>query len=90
LNARNLIIGAQFRRDVRLAQRRGKDMSKLRELILLLAEASPPAPRHKDHPLTGEWKQHRECHLEPDWLVIYKVDGDDLYLVRTGTHSDLF
>ena len=90
MNPRNLIIGARFRRDVRLAQRRGKDTSKLRELILLLAEGRPLAPRYYDHPLTGEWKQHRECHLEPDWLVIYKVDGDDLYLVRTGTHSDLF
>ena len=90
MNPRNLIIGARFRRDVKLAQRRGKDTSKLRELILLLAEDRPLAPRYNDHPLTGEWKQHRECHLEPDWLVIYKVDGDDLYLVRTGTHSDLF
>jgi mRNA interferase YafQ len=65
-------------------------MSKLRELILLLAEGSPLAPRCNDHPLTGEWKHHRECHLEPDWLLIYKIEGDDLYLVRTGTHSDLF
>jgi mRNA interferase YafQ len=90
LNARNLISGAQFRRDVKLAQRRGKDMSKLRELILLLAEGSPLTPRYNDHPLTGEWKHHRECHLEPDWLLIYKIEGDDLYLVRTGTHSNLF
>jgi mRNA interferase YafQ len=90
LNARNLISGGHFRRDVKLAQRRGKEMSKLRELILLLAKGSPLAPRFNDHPLTGEWKHHRECHLEPDWLLIYKVEGDDLYLVRTGTHSDLF
>lgn len=81
---------AQFRRDVKLAQRRGKDMSKLRGLILLLAEGSPLAPRYNDHPLAGEWKHHRESHLEPDWLLIYKVEADDLYLVRTGTHSDLF
>jgi mRNA interferase YafQ len=76
-----------FRRDVKLAQRRGKDMSKLRELILLQAEGSPLAPRYNDHPL---WKHHRECHLEADWLLIYKVEGDELYLVRTGTHADLF
>ena len=74
----------------KLAQRRGKDMSKLRELILLLAEGRPLPPLYKDHPLAGEWNHHRDCHLEPDWLLIYKIDGDDLYLVRTGAHSDLF
>ena len=87
---RNLISGAQFRRDVKLAERRGKDMSKLRELILLLVEGDPLPPRYKDHPLGGNWKHHRDCHIEPDWLLLYKIDGADLYLVRTGTHSDLF
>ena len=87
---RSLVRGAQFRRDVKLAERRGKDMSKLREVILLLAEGKPLPPRYKDHPLSGEWKHYRDCHIEPDWLLIYKIEGDDLYLVRTGTHSDLF
>jgi mRNA interferase YafQ len=75
---------------VRLAQKRGKDMAKLREAILLLIEGSPLPPRYKEHPLGGEWKHFRDCHIEPDWLLIYKIDGDDLHLVRTGTHSDLF
>jgi len=75
---------------VKLAQRRSKDRSKLRELILLLAEGQPLPPRYKDHPLGGEWKHYRDCHIESDWLLIYKIEGDDLYLVRTGTHSDLF
>jgi mRNA interferase YafQ len=87
---RNPISGAQFRRDVKLAQRRGKEMSKLRELIQLLMEESPLPPRYKDHALAGDWKHYRDCHIEPDWLLIYKIDGDDLHLVRTGTHSDLF
>jgi len=87
---RNLFRGAQFRRDVKLAERRGKDLSKLRELILLLAEGQPLPSRYKDHPLSGDWKQYRDCHIESDWLLIYKIEGDDLYLVRTGTHSDLF
>jgi mRNA interferase YafQ len=87
---RSLIRSAQFRRDVKLAQRRGKDLSKLRELILLLAEGQPLPPRYKDHPLSGDWKHYRDCHIESDWLLIYKIAGDDLYLVRTGTHSDLF
>ena len=87
---RNPISGAQFRRDVKLARKRGKDMSKLREVILLLIERTPLPARCKDHPLGGDWKPYRDCHIEPDWLLIYKIDGDDLHLVRTGTHSDLF
>ena len=90
MTPRNLISGSQFRRDVKRAQRRGKDMSKLRAVILLLAEGRPLPPNYKDHPLSGEWEHYRDCHLEPDWLLIYKIQGDDLYLVRTGTHSDLF
>jgi mRNA interferase YafQ len=87
---RNLIRGAQFKRDVKLAERRGKDLAKLRELILLLVEGDPLPPRYKDHSLSGNWKHHRDCHIEPDWLLLYKIDGDDLHLVRTGTHSDFF
>ncbi len=87
---RNLIPGNQFRRDVKLARKRGKDTGKLRELILLLERGAPLPPRYKDHPLRGNWPQHRECHIEPDWLLIYKIAGNDLYLVRTGSHSDLF
>ncbi len=87
---RNPVIGAQFRRDVNLAQKRGKDMAKLRETILLLIEGSPLPRRYWVHPLGGEWNHFRDCHIEPDWLLIYKIDGDDLHFVRTGTHSDLF
>lgn len=87
---RKPISGAQFRRDVKLAAKRGKDMSKLREVILLLLEGGPLPARYKDHPLGGEWKHYRECHVEPDWLLIYKIDSEELRLVRTGTHSDLF
>ncbi|HWC00477.1 MAG TPA: type II toxin-antitoxin system YafQ family toxin [Bryobacteraceae bacterium] len=87
---RSPIRGAQFRRDVKLAQKRGKDMAKLREAILLLIEGNPLPARFKDHPLSGDWKHHRDCHIEADWILIYKINGDDLYLVRTGTHSDLF
>jgi mRNA interferase YafQ len=87
---RNLIRGTQFKRDVKLAERRGKDLAKLRELILLLVEGDSLPPRYKDHSLSGNWKHHRDCHIEQDWLLLYKIDGDDLHLVRTGTHSDLF
>jgi mRNA interferase YafQ len=87
---RNPVEGAQFRRDVKLAQKRGKDMTKLKALILLLIEGDLLPPRYKDHPLSGDWKHFRDCHIKPDWLLIYKVEGNDLHLVRTGTHSDLF
>jgi mRNA interferase YafQ len=87
---RNVITGGQFQRDVKLAKRRGLEMDKLREAIVLLTQDTPLPPRYKDHPLSGDWKPHRECHIAPDWLLIYKLDRSDLYLVRTGTHSDLF
>jgi len=75
---------------VKLAQKRGKDLAKLREILLLLIEGRPLPARNNDHPLGGEWNHHRDCHIVPDWLPIHKIDGDGLYLVRTGTHSDLF
>ena len=65
-------------------------MAKLRSLLSSLIKQEPLSARHRDHPLRGIWKGYREAHLEPDWLVIYRVEGGELHLVRTGTHSDLF
>ena len=87
---RNLVRATQFRRDVKLAEKRGKEMAKLREVILLLADGKPLPARYRDHPLGGEWSHYRDCHIEPDWLLVYKIDGNDVHLVRTGTHADLF
>jgi mRNA interferase YafQ len=87
---REIIRTIQFKRDVKRAEKRGKDMTKLRDLILLLAGETPLPVRFKDHPLSGEWKQYRDCHVEPDWLLLYKIDANDPYLVRTGSHADLF
>jgi mRNA interferase YafQ len=70
--------------------RRGKDTSKLGRLILLLLAEEPLPDRYDDHPLKGNWKGYRDAHIEPDWLLIYRVAGDELHLVRTGSHSDLF
>jgi len=84
------VRSAQFKRDVRKARGRGKDLSKLRVLLESLIAQEPLAARHRDHPLRGTWKGHREAHIEPDWLVIYRIEGDQLQLARTGTHSDLF
>ncbi len=87
---REIVRSVQFKRDVKLLQKRGKDMSKLRELILHLSQQTPLPPRYKDHPSSGEWKHHRDSHIEADWLLLYKIDDNDLYLVRTGAHADLF
>ena len=75
---------------MRKAKARGKDLAKLRSFLSSLIEQEPLSARHRDHPLRGIWKGYREAHLEPDWLVIYRVEADELHLVRTGTHSDLF
>lgn len=87
---RNPIQGTQFKRDVRLCMKRGKNINKLRTLMALLIDEKSLPAEYKDHPLKGNWAHHRDSHIEPDWLLIYKIDGKDIYFVRTGTHADLF
>lgn len=79
-----------FRRDLKRIRKRGKDLAKLFAVVEKLALGLALSPRHRPHPLMGEWKPKWECHIEPDWLLIYEVQDKDLYLVRTGTHADLF
>jgi mRNA interferase YafQ len=81
---------ARFNRDVKKAKKRHKDMDKLRIVVLLLLDGQPLPERYKDHPLKGEWAGFRDAHLEPDWLLIYRVEGVELQLARTGTHAELF
>ena len=80
----------RFRRDLKLAVRRGKDLAKLKTIVQLLADRKPLPPRNRDHTLSGDWAGYRECHIEPDWLLIYGVEDRTLWLYRTGTHADLF
>jgi len=87
---RTLSFSGQFKRDVRIAERRGKDLSKLRALMSLLIEEKPLPESYLDHPLKGNWRSFRDAHIEPDWLLIYKIDGDKVRFERTGRHSDLF
>lgn len=84
------VRSSQFKRDVRRAERRGKDLTKLRSFLASLIHQEALSARYRDHPLRGIWRGYRESHLEADWLVIYRVQGDELQLFRTGTHSDLF
>lgn len=80
----------QFRRDIKRLLRSGADLVKLEEVIETLVDEQALDSRYRDHSLIGNWKGHRECHIQPDWLLIYRVTGDELQLVRTGSHSELF
>ena len=80
----------QFERDLRLQQRRGKDIEKLKQLLTTLINEEPLAERYRDHPLKGNFKNRRECHIEPDWLLIYKLNDAEIIFERTGRHSALF
>ena len=80
----------QFKRDVKQAEKRGKDMGKLRGVLALLLEGLPLPRELGDHPLKGEWKSSRDIHIEPDWLLIYSIEGDVVCFERTGTHADIF
>ena len=80
----------QFKRDSKLAEKRKKPMHNLKSIMTKLTKGEQLDPKHRDHKLTGDYKDHRECHIEPDWLLIYKVEGANITFVRTGSHSDLF
>jgi mRNA interferase YafQ len=79
-----------FEQDTKRAKKRGLDMERLKTVIRLLVEGKPLPPRYRDHPLIGNYKGHRECHIQPDWLLIYKREPDLIIFERTGTHADLF
>lgn len=86
----NLIYTSQFKKDFKRVSKQGKDLRKLKSLIETLLSKKVLDPKFKDHPLAGKWKNHRDCHIEPDWLLIYQITSDALILERTGSHSDLF
>lgn len=82
---------SRFKKDYKLAKKRGQDVKALQEIISLLADGKPLPEKNCDHALTGDWIGFRECHITPDWLLVYMKDDDILVLTltRTGTHSDL-
>ena len=82
----------QFKKDYKLAIKRGLDINKLVKVITLLAEGEVLTAEFKDHSLVGNYSGYRECHVQPDWLLVYKIEEEKLILTlyRTGTHSDLF
>ncbi len=83
---------SQFKKDFKLAEKQGLDMDELKKVVEMLADGQELPEKYRDHPLKGDYKGHRECHIEPDWLLIYKITESVLILslVRTGSHSRLF
>ena len=87
-----IVTSNKFLKDLELAKKRGFDLSILDEVVTKLANQEVLEPKYRDHQLSGNFHDFRECHVKPDWLLIYSVDNDELelFLFRTGTHSDLF
>lgn len=86
----DIVYSTQFKRDVKLCQKQGKDFEKFKAVHeLLMVQAALPA-KNKDHALVGNWGGFRECHLAPDWLLIYRIRGNALEYARMGSHAALF
>ncbi len=85
-------ITSRFKKDYKLAQKRGLDISQLEKVIKILSSGEALPEKYLDHALAGDYKGYRECHIRPDWLLVYKIQDDILILTlaRTGSHSDLF
>lgn len=78
----------RFKRDYKLCQKQGKDMSKLHTILRILASGEPIPAQYRDHALKNNWAEHRDLHIEPDWILIYKIQGDEMVLLAaTETHS---
>ena len=89
---RDIVWTARFKKDYKLAMKRHLDIELLDNIIRALSRGETLPEKNKDHELGGDWAGHRECHIQPDWLLVYRIENDVLVLtlVRTGTHSDLF
>lgn len=87
---RELLVTSQFKKDLKKAKKRRKDLSKLESILDKLTSSEALEPKNRPHRLAGDWKPCWECHIEPDWLLIWDEDETSVTLIRTGTHSDLF
>lgn len=87
---RSVVTTSAFRKDAKRMRKRGKDLAKLEEIVERLTSGTELERKQAPHPLTGNWKPLWDLHIEPDWLLIYRVTDDEVYLARTGTHADLF
>ena len=80
----------QFKRDLKKVLKQGKEAKRIKNIVDHLQKGTPLAPKHRPHQLGGNWKPKLECHIEPDWLLIYEVTNEEVKLIRTGSHSELF
>ena len=89
---RDIVWTNQFKKDYKLALKRHLDVDLLDNIIRTLSRGEPLPEKNRDHALTGDWIGHRECHIQPDWLLIYMIENDilTLTLVDTGSHADIF
>ena len=87
---RSIRRDTQFKRDIRRLKKRQKDSEKFKTILQILVGGEKPPPETGDHKLKGTLKDCRQCHIESDWLLIYRIEGSELCLVRTGSHADLF
>ena len=88
----DVFYSAKFKKDYKRIKKQGKDVELLLDIVDILADEKPLEPKFNDHSLSGDYIGHRDCHIQPDWLLIYKIDAKELVLVltRTGSHSELF
>ena len=87
-----IVLSNRFKKDLKMAQKRGYNLDLLNDVVEKLARQEPLPKKNRDHSLTGDFIGFRECHIQPDWLLVYRVNYEELilFLTRTGTHSDLF
>ena len=86
----NIFYTNQFKKDYKRIKKQNKDLNKLQDVIEKLADGKRLEQKYKDHQLSGIWKNYRDCHIEPDWILIYRTTSEELILERTGSHSELF
>ena len=87
---RRIFYTAQFRKDFKQMAKQGREVEKLKTIIAKLAKGDTLEENYKDHPLHGKYSRARDCHVGPDWILIYAIVEDELRLIRTGSHAELF
>ncbi len=92
MNKYDLVLSGRFKKDLKKSIKRNVDISELNTVVEILLAGEKLPERFQDHGLSGNWTGHRECHIKPDWLLVYYIQDDMsvLTLTRTGTHSDLY
>jgi len=86
----NIHYTTQFKKDYKRIKKQNKNIDRLKVVIEKLVAGKKLEPKYRDHRLSGNWNDHRDCHIEPDWILIYRIEDEELILERSGSHSELF